>query len=78
MQFNRVSSFTEKCHDIFNDCAERVSNALNCDDDPELQRGCRLSCNLCDQQHQPIGESIFFLIGMIDKWYLFTFAKQLT
>ena len=78
MQFNRVSSFTEKCHDIFNDCAERVSNALNCDDDPELQRGCRLSCNLCDQQQQPIGESIFFLIGMIDKWYLFTFAKQLT
>lgn len=78
MQFNRVSSFTEKCHDIFNDCAERVSNALNCDDDPELQRGCRLSCNLCDQQQQPIGESIFFLIGMIDKCYLFTFAKQLT
>ncbi|XP_022328869.2 uncharacterized protein LOC111127870 [Crassostrea virginica] len=48
----------EKCHDIFNDCAERVSNALNCDDDPELQRGCRLSCNLCDQQHQPIVGSV--------------------
>lgn len=45
----------EKCFDIFDDCEERVTDMLSCERDPELQRGCRLSCNLCNQQLQTGG-----------------------
>ncbi|XP_048737036.1 uncharacterized protein LOC125652111 isoform X1 [Ostrea edulis] len=38
----------EKCYDIFDDCVERTLNMSNCDHDPEMQRGCRMSCNLCN------------------------------
>lgn len=40
----------EKCYDIFDDCVERVTDTLSCERDPELQRSCRMSCNLCNRQ----------------------------
>ncbi|XP_062599533.1 uncharacterized protein LOC134261073, partial [Saccostrea cucullata] len=42
----------EKCYDIFDDCGERTVEISNCELDPELKRGCRLSCNMCDRQTQ--------------------------
>ncbi|XP_061193575.1 uncharacterized protein LOC133201786 [Saccostrea echinata] len=42
----------EKCYDMFDDCAERTVDISNCEHDPELKRGCRMSCNMCNQQAQ--------------------------
>ncbi|XP_061168908.1 uncharacterized protein LOC133178176 [Saccostrea echinata] len=40
----------EKCYDIFDDCAERTVDISKCEQDPELKRGCRMSCKMCDRQ----------------------------
>lgn len=45
-----ISFIAEKCYDIFDDCEERVTDTLSCERDPELQRSCRMSCNLCNRQ----------------------------
>lgn len=53
----------EKCYDIFNDCSKRTTDTLYCDRDSELQTGCRMFCNMCNQQQQ-IG-SMYILHGVM-------------
>ncbi|XP_048737046.2 uncharacterized protein LOC125652118 [Ostrea edulis] len=42
----------ERCYDIFDDCAERTKDILDCHREPELTRGCRMSCRMCGSQHE--------------------------